>query len=813
MLMKLSFYQLLAVLILLGVANQAQAQFVLSGQVTHQEDGGPVIGAAVYLPDLRLGATTGPDGKYAIRNIPKGTFTVQVSYVSHKAIIDKVSLTANVQKNYVMENSTLSLEEVIVSGASAKTIIKESPIPMTAMNNLQWLQASSTNLVDAVAKLPGMSQISTGVGLSKPVIRGLGFNRVITMHDGIRQEDNQWGEEHSIHVDEFSVDRYEIIRGAGSLMYGSDGLGGVMSLLSPRPLEEGRTVARLLSNYQSNNNMYGLSGMGAGNVRGFTWLARASTRSANNYRNSADGRVFGSNFRENLNVSGMVGLTKKWGYSRLYLARWQQQINIIDGARDAQGRFTQNIALNGADTVVAVPGGELSSRQINPANSQDLTNWKIASNNLFFVGSGSLSVNIGYSQNHRREFDNPLAPPNTPSLYFFLQTLYYDVRYSLPEKKGWETTFGTNGMYQLLNNRGAEVLYPDYNLLDNGVFVFAKKSWAKLKASGGLRYDLRALSINKLYIDGQGRFQTSPQGAVEERFAGFDRNFGNVTGSLGAVYEISPQFSVKANVARGFRAPSVPEISSNGEHAGTFRYEIGNVNQRSEVSLQGDIGLTYETKSLYFDLSLFTNRIDNYSFSERVLARSGQDSLVEGVPAFRYTQGNARLQGIEATFTFNPERARWFNFTQTYSLVLGRNLSASEPGARYLPFMPPPRWNTRLRLSRDKIGTWLRNGYALVELEHHQAQDRFLAAYNTETATQAYSLWSVGLGADVVDSKGRTRFSVYFSGQNLADLAYQNHQNRLKYLDANARTGQRGVFNMGRNLSLKVVVPLDVQGK
>ncbi|MBC8111589.1 MAG: TonB-dependent receptor [Verrucomicrobia bacterium] len=783
------------------------AQFTISGKVLYKENNQPVIGATVYLPDLKTGTSTDVNGNYQISDLKSGTFTIQISYISHKNILEKVQISGNLSKDFFMENSTLNLDEVIVSGASVKTIIKESPIPIATLSRTQWLQSSSTNLVDAVAKLPGMSQISTGVGISKPVIRGLGFNRVITMHDGIRQEDNQWGEEHSIHIDEYSIDRYEIIRGAGSLMYGSDGLGGVMSVLSPMPVEDGKTIGSILYNYQTNNQMHGLSGMVAGTKNGFNYLFRTSMKNAGNYRNTFDEKVFGSNFRELINLNGMLGLTKKWGYSRVYFARWNQQINIIDGARDNAGKFTKSIAVGNQEEKAVVSDEELRRREINLANSQDLTNIKVSSNNLFFIKQASLSANIGYSQNHRREYAN-VFNTQTPALYFYLQTLYYDLRYNFAERNGWETTIGSNGMYQLLQNKGTEVLYPDFDLNDKGIFIFSKKSFAKLKMSGGLRYDLRNLTINKLYIDANGKFQTSPDGAVAERFAGFSRNFGNVTGSFGAVYEFSKQLQIKANVARGFRSPGVPEISSNGEHAGTFRYEIGNINQQSEVSLQTDLGITFEDKNWYADLTIFNNRINNYTYSERVQTPVGNDSLVAGVPVFRYTQGNARLQGVEATLTFSPENTRWLNLTQTYSMVVGSNLSATESQAQNLPFMPPPRWISRIRLSKENLGKFLSNAYVLAEFEYHQAQNRVLLAYNTETTTPDYGLLNAGFGADVVNKNHKTLFSVYVSGQNLTNLAYQNHQNRLKYLEVNAVTGRQGVFNMGRNVSLKLLFPL-----
>jgi iron complex outermembrane receptor protein len=793
--------------------NPVWAQFSLSGNVTHREDNAVVIGATVYIPELRVGATTDVNGNYKIGRLPKGNFTIQVSYVSHRTLLEKVTIAGDTQRDFVMENASQTLEEVIVSGSSSKTIIKESPIPISAITQVKLLQQASTNLVDAVAKLPGMSQVSTGAGLSKPIIRGLGFNRVITMHDGVRQEDNQWGEEHSIQIDEYSIDRYEIIRGAGSLMYGSDGLGGVVSVLSPRPVEEGTIRGRILSNYQTNHNLLGASVQVAGNKNGFTWLLQSSTKSSQNYRNRNDGRVYASNFSEPLNLNGFIGLNKTWGYSRIYLLRSYQRFNIINGTRDATGRFTTATVLPSNETADRpVTDEELRSRAFIPYNSQELWNSKVAWNNLLTINEkSSLTAVLSYARNRRSEYGD-VTRPWQAQLDLYLHTYYYDVRYNLTPSTNWELNVGTNGMSQRLDNQGFQVLYPNYKLFDNGLFVFGKRNFDKLKISGGIRYDIRQLDIGKLYIDSEGNFQVTPQGAGSERFSGLDRTYQNISASLGAVYDLTDRLLVRANVSRGFRAPTVPELSSNGIHAGTFRYEIGNLKAIPEVAYQGDLGLTYEDKNLYLDLSIFQNSIQNYTFSERVQAGNGQDSVVLGeIPVFRYAQGNARLRGIEATATLNPQTLPWLSITQNYSSVFGRNLAATRDDARYLPFMPAPRWITQLKFTKDRWKNRLQNLYATVDLEVYQPQNRFLAAYNTETRTSGYQLVNIGLGTDVISKNKRTWLSVYLSVNNLWDVAYQAHQSRLKYLDVNAATGRRGVYNMGRNISLKVVIPFEAK--
>ncbi len=787
------------------------AQNSLSGKITDADNGETLVGASIFIAELRVGATSDTQGDFRIGKLPKGTFTVQVSFVAHKTMIAKVIISEETRQDFIMQNSANMLEEVIVSGSAVKTIIKESPIPISAISQLQLMRNSATNLIDAVAKSPGMSQVTTGAGLSKPIIRGLGFNRVITMHDGVRQEDNQWGEEHSIQIDEYSIDRYEIIRGAGSLMYGSDGLGGVMSVISPRPVEEGKIVGRVLTNYQSNHNLLGLSAQLGGNKNGFAWLFNTSTKSANNYRNANDGRVYSSNFADPINFNSVVGLNKKWGYSRIHVLRSYQKFNIIIGTRSNTGQFTTaDILADGSITDRPVTDTELNTRDFIPYNSQRLINSKISWNNLINLNNGSsLTGIVSFAQNRRSEYGD-VTRPLQAQLDLFLRTSYYDFRYNLAPINNWELNFGTNGMYQSLQNQGFQVLYPDYGLFDNGLFAFAKKNYDRLKISGGLRYDFRTLDIAKLYIDTDGNFQSTPQGPNSERFEGFENTYQNLSASLGLVYNLTNELAVRANVSRGFRAPTVPELSSNGVHAGTFRYEVGNIKAIPEVAVQGDLGLTYENKNWYAEMSIFQNSIQNYTYSERVQNKAGNDSLYGGdVPVFRYTQGTARLRGIEGTITYNPAKARWFALTQSYSVVFGDNLAAKSEAAKYLPFMPPPRWISQLKLTKSKIKSNLKNLYFNIDIEYNQSQDRFLADFNTETATPAYTLVHLGAGGDVVGSSKKTLFSVYFSANNIFDVAYQAHQSRLKYLDTNNATGRIGVFNMGRNLSLKVVVPIE----
>ncbi len=463
-------------LLFLLLPSLATAQVIFSGLITDKSTNQPLTGVTIYFPTLQKGTVTDTLGRFRVTDVPAGSYKVRIQYLGYRAQVRTIRLPdGETTTDFVLEPEAGLLQEVVVTGLTTGSTVKDSPVPILTYNKIQWLQTSSTNLVDAVGKLPGMSQITTGVGLSKPVIRGLGFNRVITVHDGVRQEDNQWGEEHALQVDEYSIDRYEIIKGSGSLLYGSDGLGGVMSLISARPPEAGVIRGQLLTNYQSNNGLIGLSGVVEGTTQtGLFGRVRVSTKNAGNYRNRYDGRVYGSAYRE-FDVNGSVGINRKWGYSQLYVSNWHQDINVVTGERDRTGRFQELVQVS-ADSEALRPASDatLRSRKIILANYQSLNNLKVSWNTFAKVGSGNISAIISYSQNRRREFASTLTP-GQPALFFYLQNVFYDLKYYFGGRNGWDFTVGGNGLRQYNQNRGLEVLYPGYQSWDNGLFLFAQK--------------------------------------------------------------------------------------------------------------------------------------------------------------------------------------------------------------------------------------------------------------------------------------------------------------------------------------------------
>jgi iron complex outermembrane receptor protein len=789
----------------------------LSGKITDKTTGATVPGATIYIPDLKSGTVSDANGFYSLSHLPKTRLLVQVSFLGYKTIIEKIDFSTTTTKDFVLEPSITEINEVVITGTSRSSEIKRNPIPIMVMDRKSIDQVMSTNIIDAIAKLPGINAVTTGPNVSKPFIHGMGYNRVLTLVDGIRQEGQQWGDEHGIEVDENAINKVEIVKGPASLTYGSDALAGVVNLIPFATAIPGEIKGNISTNYQTNNRLIGTSASIDGNDNGLVWGGRMSYKQATNYQNRYDGRVYGTAFAET-DASGYVGLNKAWGYSHLNLSAFNDLQMIPDGSRDSLTRkFTKQITE--ADTYrPIVSDEELNSYKIGTLH-QHIQHYKVYSTNNFILGDSKLGVTLGYQQNIRQEFSHPEAA-STPGLDLVLNTFTYDLKYYFPDFHGWETTLGVNGMAQINQNKGTEFIIPDYHQFDIGPFLHTKKSFGKLDLSAGVRVDSRFFSNDAMYVatDPSTGFDMQVNSAStlpkEQPFTKYNHTFSGLSGSIGASYQLTEDLTIKANIARGFRAPNISEISANGVHPGTNLYQIGNPNFKPEFSLQEDLGIFYSHQHFKGSIELFNADIDNYIFNQKLLNHLGQDSvIVSGNETFKYQQSKAHLYGGEISFDIHPHPLDWLHFENSLSFIFAVNEGVAginvASDAKYLPFIPPLHTHSELKADITQHTKFLSAIYAKIEMDYYAKQDRVYAANNTETPTPGYTLFNAGFGADLLNKKGKTICSIHVSGNNITDVAYQSHLSRLKYFEdyPNNGTGRSGIYNMGRNIGFKLLFP------
>lgn len=749
---------LLLMLVCIGVmAEPLKGGGSLSGKVTDKRSGEALVGVAIFFPGLQTGTVTDVDGKYSIDNLPRRSVEVQVSYIGHKTIVTTIDVDSISRKDFALEESDAQINEVVVTGLTGKSLAKDSPTPISVVSSAMLRSTASSNIIDALSLQPGVSQITTGGGISKPVIRGLGFNRVVVVNDGIRQEGNQWGGEHGVEIDPQSISSAEILKGPASLMYGSDAMAGVIIFHDEVLPPLGKVQANVSSEYQSNNGLFDYSVNLKGNNNVIVWSGRWSDKMAHAYKNKYDQYVLGSQFRERA-AEGLVGVNCKWGYSHLTLSYYHLTPGIVEGDRGYSHSYGKSLPF------------------------QQVHHYKAVSDNTFFIGNGTLKAIVAYQQNRRQEFEES---PSTPGLDFMLHTVNYDVRYKLPIADQLKIAVGGGGMWQRSLNKGDEYLIPAYQLFDIGGFGTITYNTGKFTLSGGMRVDNRHLHSF----------------ALDDLFEKFSRNFTGVTGSVGAVYAVNDKMNVRLNVARGFRAPNLSELASNGVHEGTVEYEIGNTGLHPEYSWQADLGWDFTSPVVSAQLSLFANFIDNYIFTQKL-----EGVKTEGYDTYKYTQGDARLLGGEASVDIHPiER---LHFANTFSYV--NSVQLHQPhDAKYLPFTPAPRWTSDLRYDIVRDGKTVDNTYVSLQMECNLRQNHYYAVNGTETATPSYSLFNVSAGTDF-RVHGHKVASLLLSCNNLFDKAYQSHLSRLKYLDVNPLNGRRGIYNMGRNFTVKLLVPIEL---
>ena len=767
------------------------AQYKLSGTIKDSDNKEPLKNASIYFTDLKKNTTTDQNGSYFFENLKEGKYFVEISHSNYSTFLATIDVKNDTIANFELQKSAKEIAEVVVTAVSRASELKKIPVVIKSIDQSQINQNSSTNIIDGLKNIPGINQITTGAAISKPVIRGLGYNRVITLVNGIRQEGQQWGDEHGIEIDDYSVGKVEIVKGPGSLMYGSDGIAGVLNFISQKAPSDGKIENQLKTNYQSNNNLIANSFSNRGNKNGFVWEGRITNKMAGNYENKYDGKVYNSGFKEN-DGNLMLGINKNWGHSYFNFSTYNNTLNIVEGERDADGKFTY---INGNGEEITATDADYKGYKTGFPH-QKINHLRFTSNNYFLLKSGTINADFAFQNNKRREFGDA-TNPNDTELYFDLNTFNYNVRYNLKESKNWETSFGIGGMQQSNTNKGLEALIPDYNFFDIGAFVYTQKKFNEnLTLAGGLRFDNRNVDSKEMLEDS------------DVKFSKFNKNYNGISGSLGLSYQMNPQSTLKVNLSRGFRAPNIAELASNGVHEGTFKYELGDINLKSEISHQIDVAYFLNSDHITFEFTPFINFISNYIYTEKLQDANGNDVIIDPsnpVPAFKFTQGNAQLFGGEIFVDIHPHPFDWLHLENSFSYVRATQNNRAD-NEKFLPFIPAPKYRGEIKAQFKEVNNTFSEFYAKFSVDHYFKQNNIFSAFDTETSTPAYTLLSVGVGTNIKAFGKKDFFNLFISGENLANVAYQNHLSRLKYAPENLATGRVGVFNMGRNISTKLVI-------
>ncbi|QBZ96942.1 TonB-dependent receptor [Flavobacterium sangjuense] len=724
--------------LLMGFSLVATAQNKIVGTVS-DKDNKALPNVIVSIPEIHKETITDVDGNYVLSNLPNGTFKLSFSFVGYATKLISVTISEKeVVQNMTLEDNIIHMDEVIVSTAfnklQSQNVMK---VEHESVKSLQ--QKGAATLVEGLAKIPGVSQVSTGTSIGKPVIRGLSGNRVLVYSQGVRLENQQFGEEHGLGLNDAGVESVEVIKGPASLLYGSDALGGVLyfnpeKFANPKEFKADFSQ-RVFSNTLGSNTSLGLKS----STENWKFLVRGSFNTHADYQIPDGDRVTNTRFNETDLKTGI-------GYSNSkFSSVFRYNFNKLD----------LGIPENGI--------GKQSTSHSTIYPKQAVDNHILSLHNNFYFKNSKLDADLGYIFNDRSEFEDS----NAASLHMKLRTFNYDLKYYLPKFGKLETIVGVQGMHQTNTNSGEELLIPDAATNDFGVFGTVNYEFGKNVLQAGLRFDNRQVSSEAHGIPGN-----------EGYFEAVDKSFDSFNASLGYKMHLADDFTLRLNIASGFRAPNLAELTSNGVHEGSNRYEIGNSALDNEQNLQTDLNLEY--KSSHFELFAngFYNHINNYIFI------SPNGNVIDGNNVYDYVQANAKLYGGETGIHFHPHPVDWLHYTSSFETVIGKKDNGSN-----LPLIPANKWNNTFK-GEFEVKNWWKEGFATLNIESTFAQNN---NSEFETRTNDYTLLNLGLGGKITFRK--TTFNFNLNANNLFDKTYVSHLSRLK---------TDGIPNIGRNIVLGI---------
>jgi iron complex outermembrane receptor protein len=578
-----------------------------------------------------------------------------------------------------------------------------------------------------------------------------------------------------------------------------------------------------------------------GNNHGFVWDIRGSYEAAHCYQDPHDGYVWSTAFLQS-NTRAVIGLNRKWGYTRLSVSTLHKQIEIPDGNRDsATGRFAFDVPQNaefvngryisGSGKIYPTLSNFLSYNP-NISSYQILDHDEIWWQNSITFGKGRIGADIGYTRSVRHEIDTGMVAEEN----MFVHDIPYSFKYQEEGGKlGLKLTAGFNGVYEFMHNGPeAPVPYigdfeiPNYHIFDIGGYGVLQKDFQRLTLSGGLRYDIRSITGQPMYLINYNtpEQQEVPAGIQEAytQFLPFGHTYTGFSGSIGATYQLPGHNYVKLNLAKSYRAPAINELTSNELNPGAFAYELGDINLKAEAGYEVDVALGNNNRDINLEIDGFYNYINDFIFSDRLGSKEGGDSLILGKPAYKYTANKAIIAGVAAYCNIHPAATKWVEldngFTYIYSFLPG-----GTDTTRHVPWTPAPRLTSKLRFKMtDKTYSILKGTYLEFGLAKYWPQHNIYSAFWTELPSYAYTLYNMGIGTNFINRKTKRTFcSIIINCTNLTNIAYIDHTSRPQYFwayngvndpinfgrtPAIVTKQSQGIYNMGRNVGLKLVFPI-----
>lgn len=746
----------------------------ITDSVTHQ----PLEAVSISIPEMRMQQVTDANGLLCQTAVSVGWYTIRCSFVGYHAVSVRYRISGNDTLHMVLCPESYHLHEVMISDDKPKQDKSYSIQHKQVLEINQIQERNGQNITELLSTINGVNTLTSGPHIQKPVLRGLHSQRLVMMMGSTKMEGQQWGAEHAPEIDPFAVGRVEVIKGASSVEFGAEAIGGVIRLM-PRLYRQSNGINGEFSLNGFSNNRQGATAIqlfGA-HLNRFRWKAQMSARKAGDSR-TADYIISNTAFRE-LNASSSFQYTvSEKIIAELSYSTFATTIGIFSGAH--MGNVDDLMqAIKRPRPLVIQP----FTYQINRPY-QEVSHEIISGKWIYKLGKAStLQYQYARQDNRRKEFDSDqpynqtLRALNLPAFYLQIISQSHELKWEHQSGSHWSGKTGIQ--YTLQNNitSGLQFLIPDFIAHSVGAFAIEKLEYEKWSAEMGVRFDWRKMDVS-----------------YRDRFRSFEKSlqFSMPTAIISISRKLPLNFVLIGTLSSGWRAPAINELYSNGLHMGTATYEIGNDQLQSEISYTADMTVKKQTEQSTFEISVYNNYLYNFIYQLPDL----QPTLtVRGAfPTMRFVQTDANLSGFDVSYQINMWKSYYGG--AAYSFLYAMDVKQEAP----LIFMPANRTRLNVGYRADKVGkltnTFLEWSAAIIERQY-----RFVSNLDYADPPPAYFTVNINMGFDVKIQKQTIRMS--FGINNIFNTAYRDYLSRFRYF----------TDDTGRNFILRLTIPFNILNK
>lgn len=769
--------------------------YILEGKVTDPSNN-PLEHAHVHVGELFV--TTSEMGDYHLSGLKEGTYNVNISFVGFKTLDTVLTLNQDTMIDFVLKEETAFLDEVVLSGIPRRRISQN-----VEKINRKFIQDQfAGSLANTLEQLPGVNSVEIGAGTSKPIIRGLGFNRIAVSEQGIKQEGQQWGADHGLEIDALNIENVEVVKGVGAIELGSDAIGGVIKIINDQVPKKGLS-GELIGLAHSVNNRITSAGNLSFRKNKFFYKLKATTSEFGDYAVPTDNIIYLNRnipiYNERLkNTAGREN--DLYGQIGYFGPHYKGTISISN-VYFKSGFFP---GAHGIPSLARVEDDN-DSRDINYPY-QRVIHRKAISKNEWFYHDYDFELTLGYQNNHRQEWSyfhthySGQEPPSVdPDLELDFNLDTYDAQGTISRKFGDRHTSKLGVQYQAQDNNigGYNFLLPEYTRTSTGLFFSHNfEVTKKLRLNLGTRYDYSEIKIEDYYDDllydylvQRGR-SSSEAAAYALRSPELNKNFSNYNAMAGVLYNLDQTWDFSVNAGTSFRLPTAIELGANGVHHGSFRHERGDIHLNPEKGYVLDTQINYNKDSFRASLSPYLYYFDNYIFLNpsgifSVLPHTGQ--------VYQFTQSEAVLTGFELELekNFFGRLNTHFNFEYIYNQQITEDRSRNYP----LPFTPPVNGFGEVGYKFLQDFKSFKDSEFFVNTNFAMEQSRIA---QQESITPGYVIFGGGIKTGV--TIGAFEADINASVSNIFNSKFFNHTNFYRALE---------IPEMGRNIQVMLRIPFN----